>query len=218
MVHKIIVKTVSNGKERIVELERGALSLDKLKSELQRKTGTKGQWYVRHGTKAIYSDNDLLAAVIEAEKAKEKFLHVEIVGGTAPARANPTPARPVQATSQGRTSTAQPAAQPAAAARPAPTPTPVQDSGVFTSYSVPGVSNGLDKPKVNATPEGRSYVFKVQPAKTETIVEVIVASSKQLQFKLSAGGTVIAQSFNMPFDIFVHQLSMRGDEVVLTFA
>jgi len=225
MVHKILVKTVlPNGKERIVELERGALSLEKLKSELQRKTGQKGQWYIRAGNKAIHNDADLLAVVIEAEKAKEKFLIVDIVGGQAPAPTRPgvttasrPSATPVNQTTAARPSSPATPAQSLPAPRtPAPGTAPAQEAGVFTVFTIRGTPTGADKPKVNAIPEGRSYVFRVQPAKTDVTIEVIVSSPKTLQFKLQTGSSVLAQSFNMPFDMSVSDLSIRGEDVVLT--
>eukprot|EP01124_Arcella_intermedia_P034910 TRINITY_DN8753_c0_g4_i1.p1 TRINITY_DN8753_c0_g4~~TRINITY_DN8753_c0_g4_i1.p1 ORF type:complete len:231 (+),score=54.41 TRINITY_DN8753_c0_g4_i1:64-756(+) len=225
MVNKIMVKTtLSNGKERFVELDRGSLSLEKLKAELQRKSGQKGQWHLKAGPKALHNDADLLSAVVEAEKAKERFLIVDIVGGTAPVpprtatsgsiAARPSGA-PTPAASTRPQATPQQAQQPSRASAAAPAPVVVQqDTGVFTVFVVNGSPSGIEKPKVNAVPEGRNYVFSVSPARQEVTVEVVV-NPKQLQFKLTTGSLALAQSFNLPFEFTINDLSMRGDSVVL---
>jgi len=224
MVTKIMVKTVlPNGKERYVELDRGALSLEYLKSELQRKTGQKGQWHIRVGNKSIQNDADLLAIVIEVEKAKESYLIVDIIGGQPQGGRPATAARPSTTQAQARPSSSSPVSTPVVQPRHAPPPPvqPVQGqdggSGVFTVFSVRGDFNGLDKPRVNAKPEGRSYVFRVQPSKTDTTIEVtVLAAQKQLQFKLTHAAGTFVQSFNMPFDIKMSDLSLVGEEVILT--
>jgi len=217
-MNKLLVRTTVNGKERQVEIERGALNFETLKSELQRKTQQKGNWHIRYANKAINNDADLLVAVVEAEKAKEKFLRVDIVGGQAPAK--PAPAKPVQQTSassqprsvpqqqqqQTSTYTPPPAQQPVSV--------PVQETGVFKSFVVYGHAGGQEKPKVAATPEGRHYVFRLPPGKTDVTVEVVVAT-KKLTFNVKSSSGLSSQSFNLPFDFTVNDLQLRGDEVLL---
>jgi len=163
----------------------------------------------------------LLAIVIEVEKAKENFLIVDIIGGQPPGGRPATGARPSTTQAQARPSSSSPVSTPVVQPRhAAPPPAAVVQeggSGVFTVFSVRGDFNGLDKPRVNAKPEGRSYVFRVQPSKTDTTIEVtVLAAQKQLQFKLTHAAGTFVQSFNMPFDIKMSDLSLVGEEVILT--
>jgi len=229
MSYRITVKTVVNGKERVIDLQRGTLSLEILKSEILRKTQQKGQWHMRVGTKTLNNDNDLIAVVVEAEKNKERFLTVDIVGGQV---AKPTvaavPSRPSNVTAAAaavpttatnqpkpRLNTSNPPTQPVTVqpTRPAP-PQVVQDSGVFTTFVVSGVPYGAEKADLKVLNEGKNYVFQIVPAKSDVTVEVAVAEKNKLVFKFVTGTSAVAKTFNMPFEISVTQLEKRGDDIV----
>jgi len=224
MTTKIQVKTVVNGKERHVELERGQLSFQQLKSELTRKTQQRGQWYIRAAGKTINNDNDLKDAIVEAEKRGDNYLNVDIVGGSAPA---PTARATTTQTAVARPAAtqAQPAASPAynVQATPAytvqPTPVPVvQSAGVITSLYVPGDPAGGDRPRVNTQQESTAYIFTPAPSQVGTRVEISLEHSKKLQFKMTQdNGKIQTQTFNIPFDVTAEDISLAGNKIVLTF-
>jgi len=191
---------------------------------LTKKTQQRGQWHIKAGAKAINNDNDLKEAVVEAEKRGDRFLNVDIVGGSAPPAARPVTqaAQPVRAATPAASQPYTASVQPAHTPQPQPSPAPVQQTvGVVTSIVVPADPNGQDKPRINATQDSRAYVFSPVSAKNATTVEVIVANSKQLQFKMTqdtnTGRIQMTQSFNMPFDISAQDLSIAGNTFVLTF-
>jgi len=198
MTTKIQVKTVANGKERHVELDRAQLNFQHLKSELSRKTQQRGQWYIRAGSRAINNDSDLKDAVVEAEKKGESFLTVELTGGSAPPpqRAqSTTAARPAAAAPPPQTYNPPPAqtynpppaynVQPTYNAQPTYSSPPpvVQTAGVITSVYLPGDPSGADRPRVNTQQEPSAYVFTPTPTQVGTRIEVSLKTRENFNLR-----------------------------------
>lgn len=232
---KIFVKAVVNGAQRLVELDRGHLNFQHLKAELGKKTQQRGQWYIKAGSKVINNDNDLKDAVVESEKRGDKFLSVDLVGGSAPpsrpshTQAQARPAAQTQTQTQPQAQpynvSATPASAPAAqpyhvAATPAPAPA-VQTTGVIASVFVSADPNGAEKPRIANSQGDNSYTFTPVATKLATTIEVILATSKSLQFKMTSDGpngrAQMTQTFNLPFDVSSKDISVDGRNIILSF-
>jgi hypothetical protein len=99
-MYKFKVKISTQQGDRYVELDRGRPSYAHLRSEVERRTKQQGQWFLKAGARAINNDEDLVAAIVEAESALNDlsdhailtffldggahYLDVQLQGGVAP--------------------------------------------------------------------------------------------------------------------------------------
>jgi len=158
---------------------------------------------------AIKSDEDLKRAITESAKSRAKFVEIDI-GGKAPVSSSP----------------AQPAAAPKPAGQPyqpqpaksagSHAPAPSSHSDNVISFTLPGNGTG-DKVKITPQPEATCYIFNATPSAQSTLIEVEVASNRQLQFKMTSATSKLTQTFNLPFDIKMRDLTVQGTTIILNF-
>jgi len=167
---------------------------------------------IPHGPKiAVKTEEDLKRAIAESVKTRAKFVDIEI-GGKAPVSSAPPPSSvPASAKPSSPTSAPQPPGKGGHSGGPQ-----VSTSDKTISFNLPG--NGPeDKVKINVQPEATCYIFTPTPAKQPTLIEIDLPTSKSLTFKMTSNVNKLTQTFNLPFDVSLKDLTIQGTTVILNF-